>query len=343
MALSGRAWAITGSKTPANIARMVANAATSGGNGVVGSGHLRVTATPTPSGNVRINPGTAVMASRYAGAGFESYVDRNDAAVDFPITPTGSTGGRTDYLIVRVEDPAFPGQVAPADRINGPYTRFATLTTDPRVTPPAYPFVLLAKITIPANTGTITAAMIDSGPTVREMANPRNAPMTLAWNGRMDGNTNIKANELTNVNGVTSTYWLPAAIPTNYLRWEVPAWAGQFNAQYTFGNVYNNRYDCWGFVTVRLVDPANPTTNWVNLPNIDFDTTTDAPGNWSRDTWTGAGRIVIPAWARGKTVEFRPVGAKVGGNQSTTKIYLGAGSSISILGNFMESAIDESF
>ena len=336
MAFSGRAWTVTGSKTPANIARMVAYAATSGGNGVGGLGHLRVTATAVPSAQVTILPGIAVMRSRYPGASLETYIDYNDGAFSWPIAPTGSSGGRTDYLVIRVHDPAFLGEPAPADPLVGPYTALEVLTTDPRVAPPSFPFVLLAKITIPKSTGTITPDMIDTGASVREMANPRSKAFARMWNGRQDGATTNKQYELTSTTG---QLWLPTAVTGNVLRVEIPEWAGQLDLSWTIGQLFQYAKDCWGWVKIRIwLSDAQYYDTW----EVHFDTSTDAASpQWSRESWSGAGRVGIPDWARGKTVELRVVAAKSGGNTTGAKFYLGAGSSVSLQGIFSESEIDD--
>lgn len=337
MAFTGKPYAVNGGPVTGPILRRLAAGAFNGGSGVMRYDHLAVTQTPSASGNVLISTGTAVMGSRYPGkVDLETYLDTNEQAFEYPIAPTGAAP-RTDYLVVRVEDPDFPGQNPPADRLEGPYTRVETLSADPRVSPPSYPFALIAKVSLPANTVNVTQAMIDSGPGVREIADPRIQPIVLAWNGRSDGNADVRKYELISKDNHTM-YWPPEAVSDRFFKWEVPVWAGQLNMQYTFGSVFNNRYDCWGFAGIRMVDTTNPS-NWINLPLIDFDLTTDSPGQWSRDTWTGGGRITIPTWARGNTVTFRPIGSKVGGQQDAAKIYLGAGASISMNGIFMESAI----
>ena len=167
MALDSVPWFIGGGAehSPA-VARMLAYAATNGATGIISPGDFKVTALPTPGTSVRVAPGGAVLLNRYPGAPNQSYTARNASSTDVAVTATGSSGGATKYLILRVDDPEFGGQ-APADRVNGPYVRFVWVTS---ITNLPYPFVPLAKLVQPANTATITNAMLTD---IRDVANPR--------------------------------------------------------------------------------------------------------------------------------------------------------------------------
>jgi len=158
MALDPVPWAIDGAETPAALARAATYAATRGVTGVTRSGDLKVTPLPTPGDAVRIMPGSAVVVNRYPGGAGQSYVVRNPTATTVDIPATGSSGGANRYLILRVDDPEFPGIAAPADPLNGPYVRPVLVSSISNL---AYPFIVLALIKQPANTATITAGMIE--------------------------------------------------------------------------------------------------------------------------------------------------------------------------------------
>lgn len=285
MAFSGRAWAVSGSKTPANIARIIASAATAGASGVGGPLHCRVTASGAPDGNVHIAPGNVVMASRYPGAGLESYVDYNDSDFAFPIAPTGSAGGRTDYLVVRIEDPAFPGQAAPANPITGPFTKVQVLNTDPRVTPPAFPFLLLAVITIPANTTAITQAMINSGPGVREMVNPRTRQMRRAYSYP---STIVVGNK------PSGTWEKPHDSVTQF---DVPDWATSAEIAVTIAGVRNDTADFNGQMYAEFC--GKPTAN------VAIDSNIGSGGNGVRLTLVTGGGIPITSDKRKTFQDFK--------------------------------------
>lgn len=167
MALDTVPWFIGGGAehSPA-VARMLAYSATNGATGVNAVGDLKVTALPTPGASLRIAPGGACMENRYPGGGQQSYVVRNASATDVAVSATGSSGGSTRFLILRIDDPEFGGAV-PANVKTGPYVRPVLVNS---ITNLAYPFVPLARIVQPANTATITQAMIAD---LREVANPR--------------------------------------------------------------------------------------------------------------------------------------------------------------------------
>lgn len=162
------AYAVNGGRVPAELLRMTLWATTSGATGVVGSGDLKVTALSVPGTSVNIAPGGAIMANRFTGASrTQSYAAANDATVQFPIPATGAGGGRTDYIILKIEDWHYDGSPAPADPVDALYCSFQRVSSLSGLN---YPFVPLAKITLPANTGTITNAMITD---IRDIALPR--------------------------------------------------------------------------------------------------------------------------------------------------------------------------
>ena len=148
------------------VARMLAYSATGGTNGVAAALDLRVQPLDIPGTSVTVMPGGAIILNAYPGGGQQTYIARNMSATDVPIPPTGSSSGAVLYVILRVDDPEF-GAAVPADAVEGPYNRFTTVTS---ITNLNYPFVPLAKITMPASTGTITGSMITD---LRKIANPR--------------------------------------------------------------------------------------------------------------------------------------------------------------------------
>lgn len=167
MALDTVPWFIGGGAehSPA-VARTLAYAATNGATGVIGAGDLRVTALPTPGGGVRILPGSGLLENLYPGGSSQSYVARNPTATDLTVTAAGSSGQQVRHLILRIDDPEYGGQ-APTNVRTGPYVRAVLVSSLANL---AYPFLPLATITQPANTSTVTQAMIKD---IRQVANPR--------------------------------------------------------------------------------------------------------------------------------------------------------------------------
>lgn len=162
------------------VARTLAYSATSGESGVVGPTSLKVVPQGTPNGTVSVRPGVACAVSRYPGHTGQSYVMRNATATTVPIAPTSSLAGRTDAIIIRVDDAGIAGQV-PADVNDFDYTKIEVIQNAPAGLKYAdqlnlnYPFVLLARVTLPKSTATITSAMITD---LREVVNPRERTVT---------------------------------------------------------------------------------------------------------------------------------------------------------------------
>lgn len=151
---------------PAETARAVAYAACGGSDGVIGVSDFKVTATPTPSNQVRLAPGGVSLVSRYNGATSQAYAGVLRATDYITIDPTTSSGGRSDLIIARIHDPQYGGEPT-YDSTNANDFKFFTVEvlkgvakTTKRLTGHGYPGMALARIDIPASTATITNAMI---------------------------------------------------------------------------------------------------------------------------------------------------------------------------------------
>ena len=159
------AYAIDGGRVPASMLRMLAWVSTGGASGIVAPGDFKVQALTTPGGAVSINAGGAVIPTRYGNStAQQSYVVANDQAFNLSI-PAAGAAGRTEYVILRISDPQYSGQV-PADPENALYVEAVTVAT----LPTDYPYLALAKLVLPANTATVTNSMITD---MRKLAMPR--------------------------------------------------------------------------------------------------------------------------------------------------------------------------
>lgn len=164
-----------GVRHSAESVRLGLYASTNGAEGVAGIEDLKVQAQPVPNDTVRVLTGGALLLNRYAGGGNQSYALRNATATDITVTPTGSGGGRTDLVVARILDTQYEGD-PPADVNAFQYSRLEIIQGVPAGIKTAkelnlgYPAIALAKIMLPASTGTVTAAMITD---LRRVANPR--------------------------------------------------------------------------------------------------------------------------------------------------------------------------
>jgi hypothetical protein len=176
MAFDPTPWFVGGgAQHSPEVARALAYAGTRGSEGIAGVADLKVTAQSVPNGTVAVAPGGALLLNRYPGGTGQSYSLRNATTTNVTVTPTGSSSGRTDLVIARVLDPQYEG-AAPADPTNFQYAYPTIIQGVPSGTLTAkelnlgYPAVALAKITLPASTGTVTSGMITD---LRRVAQPR--------------------------------------------------------------------------------------------------------------------------------------------------------------------------
>lgn len=176
MTLNGKPWMIGGGvEHPVEVARALAYMATQGSSGVGTPGSFKVTALPTPGTAVRCAAGIGAAANAYPGGTNQSYVLQGTSSTDVPVTPTGSTGGRTDLVVARVTDPQYEGQFA-EDPNAVDYASIEIIQGVPANTRGtrglglAFPAVALARLDIPASTATITDAMITD---LRRLVAPR--------------------------------------------------------------------------------------------------------------------------------------------------------------------------
>lgn len=169
-----------GAQHSPEVARLLAYAATSGAEGIVNVGDLKVAPLDVPGGSIRVLPGSALIRNRGTGGDSQTYVGRLPVEDSIAVAPTGSGAGRTDLVVAQIEDPFMAGEPwqDPADPTVGPYIFTRIISNVPAGTTrlqdvPGYggrSAVTLARLDIPASTGTITAAMIKD---LRNVAAPR--------------------------------------------------------------------------------------------------------------------------------------------------------------------------
>ena len=193
-------------------ARLLANAATGDSQGVVASGHYQVLPLSVPGPQIRILPGAGVLrAAPYTGGSFQSYMTRRAVETVLGITATGSAAGRSDLVIQRIDDPQFGGTLSPTSP-TAIFDPFVIIPGVPAGTTQAselglpYPAIALARIDLPASTGTVLASHIRD---LRRLAHP----VVPAW--EMTGSadqlvasgpaTGVKVATLKEATGLTNT------------------------------------------------------------------------------------------------------------------------------------------
>ena len=258
MALDPVPWFIGGgAEHGPEVARLLAYAATSGSEGVIAPTDLRVTALPTPGGAVRVYPGGAAILSRYAGAPSQSYIARSPSATDVPVEATGSGGGATKYVILRVDDPQYGGQ-APANPASGPYVRYDVVNS---ITGLAYPFIALARINQPQNTAAISGPMITD---IRKVSNPRSPERHMRVNPVATA-TNLTSTTMIDWPGVTENIpvppWATYAVVTAQI-----SGMQQVNGAATAEMQLQARDGVGGQFTA--VDNPAPTSGYARVPSV---------------------------------------------------------------------------
>ncbi|WP_411121713.1 hypothetical protein [Streptomyces sp. x-19] len=139
-----------------------------GQEGITAAPDLKVTPLPVPGAGVQVADGSAVIRGK-ANAWQGSYTAYNIGTTTVPIAPTGATP-RSDLVVLRVTDPEYEGGLDPAvDAINA-FEIIPNVDKTATAAPAGVTGIPIARLDLPANTGTVTAGMIKD---LRKVANPR--------------------------------------------------------------------------------------------------------------------------------------------------------------------------
>jgi hypothetical protein len=153
----------------ANVLRALGELVSEGQEGVRGATHLAVKALTTPGGAITVAPGVYSVKNTAAGGSYENYVGKVLENEQVSVTPTDSSGARTDLVVLRIENPYVAGAgtwAEPASPADGPYAHVRVIEGVPANTQTVkavngtWTALTLARITRPANTGIVTQAHI---------------------------------------------------------------------------------------------------------------------------------------------------------------------------------------
>ncbi|GAA1353517.1 hypothetical protein [Streptomyces beijiangensis] len=167
MALIQPPMMVNGGTHPARVMRMMIRDMSRGSQGVTEGNDLKVSQLPTPGAGVRVGDGSGVI--RGAAWGQGSYTQYNVGDATVPIASTGASA-RSDLVCLRVEDPEYEGNRDPATQDIGYFHVISGVSATATTPTAGLTAIPLARIDIPANTATITTAMIKD---LRQIANPR--------------------------------------------------------------------------------------------------------------------------------------------------------------------------
>lgn len=297
MAFDSTPWAIGGgAEHSTDVARTLAYNAANGNEGVVAATDLEVRELNVPGTSVRVLAGSCNVLNRTSGYRGQMYTGRAPSETEVPISATGSGAGRSDLIVVRVEDPTVDAQWdTPADPTAADYIFARVISNVPSGTETVaelglgFSAIALARVDLPASTGTITQAMITD---LRTVANPR------SWR------------RLFTLSGVTAdAEWLrtpnaPGEYFPDVARWDmtVPEWATSVNVVGTWAGVRCPNAQVIGRLWVGGGDVAQTAPNTVITQEVGFDTSNT--GGVQRWAFTASGTLTLPSSMRGGVRRF---------------------------------------
>lgn len=268
-----------------------------GARGVTLPTDLRVTAMGTPGAAVNIARGSGVAPSPWRPG--ESYMVANANADLFDIPETGSSGGRTEFIVAKVLDHHFDDSPPPPDPDNDD-TAHVEVVRVPSLTGLTFPYVPLARLTIPASTATITNSMITDA---RKVANPRFDIVT-------------RANELVISETETLThtrddgeFWPNAG---GVQQADIPTWATRVIIEATWHSVTMPAENAWGRLWVGWGTLATPTRRENNTQEVGYNSV-GAGTTYSTDLSLRADRYIPAAYRGREQVQFNAFGRKISG------------------------------
>lgn len=297
---------------PASAVRLLAFAAMEGQEGVVENTDLRVTSLPAPSGAIRVMPGAYVVRAKHTGGEKEAYAGKVVEAEDISVNPTAADAGRTDLVILRIENPYVAGSgswAQPADPLNGPYAHIRVIEGVPANTQSVvywnntWTAITLARITRGPNRTTVEQneitdlrqlAAIDNDQ-ITEPDPPTTDPPPIAQPFYMDiVNENTTSDDDT-LNIEDSWQVWPDDATWNV---PIPSWATHAEVFLQLTGIRQENAGIWGNCRVQIDGGVATTTP------VAFDFTDDETG-FTRHTLLAASTVQLPASLRGKTKQFR--------------------------------------
>jgi hypothetical protein len=262
--------------------------------GITRGTDLKVTQRSTPGAGVTVGSGSGVVKGRVNT--FQGhYAACNTGAFDVDIAATGGTG-RSDMLILRVEDPEYEGVVNPATGNVGYFQIISNVSSSATAIPDGRTGIPLARIDIPASTSTITNAMIVD---LRQIANPRR---------QRDQFVHSPASISTAINNNNSSY---SSFSTE-AGWTiaVPAWASTAIITIDIAQI---RYSVAQFIgLLRATFGAS-----LSLQTVTLD---DNQTAIRRATVFVSDKLTLPDAYRGTSQLLRPQAAGSSGNTGTVQV-----------------------
>lgn len=314
-----------GAEHTAEMVRQETYASQGGAEGIVEPADLRVLPLNVPGAGVRVTIGSGFMKSGNAGAHNEMYMGSvvTQEIVNVPAN-TGTTT-RRDLIVMRVHDPYWQGSpwpdpgagiVDPTEaeeaRANAQYVFIERIGSVPAGTTrlqdiPAYAndtAITLARLDIPASTGTIINTMITS---LREVSRPRRSEVVYARPriGADDG-PNMYLNAATATGG---EYFPGGNGVPNQFYVDVPIWATRMVIDAAWMTVYGVQgKDPYGNQWMEFGTEYR-AHGWPGGKDFEFSTqyfgfNYPSTSDTKAVDWRVMDEVPVPAKLRGKRVSF---------------------------------------
>lgn len=337
--------------TPESARRLV-YVSTSGAEGVGSPTDLRVRPLSVPGQGVRVTIGSALIKSNYVGGETQTYMGTVYTQEEVEVTPTGSGGGRADLVVMRVEDPFAAGSVYPqppeAEIASAPYVYIRVISGVPASAKrlqdvPGYQndtAVTLARINLPASTGTVTSAMITD---LRSVAQPQRFEVVYA-RPRISADSGTQR-YLTGKDSDGGEFFPGGAGSPNQFTVDVPSWATRMVIDASWITVFM-KGNPWGSQWIEFGTEYRAHT-WPNKQQYEFNTQkfsfNSSAGTDSKTTnFLVMDEVPVPAKIRGKTVTFVFKASRRDETQinATNQVWMGADAGLGCRITFAERAID---
>lgn len=310
----------------AEVMRAMLAAATSGAEGIVNAGDMKVQPLNVPGTSVRVAPGNALVRNSYGGGSAQTYAARSSSQTEVPIQSTGSSAARADMIVARIDDPTYDGgsfdpatfEAARFEVIQGVGSNVTTV----EALDLSYPAIPLARVNLPKSTGTVTADMITD---LRSIAIPRVQRHLFTYALRTGESDRL----LGPVGDVEGEAW-----PNHYWYFNIPSWAQRVRVRAILGGVRveEKAPNNYGHLYVRF----GTIPNGFNTQTTRWDIST-ANGGVTRQTFMCADDRSVPSAWRGVDTRAYIRGSRVNNNANTPE--LDAFSSISLDLEFYETAV----
>ncbi|MGY0065113.1 hypothetical protein ACWY4P_53995 (plasmid) [Streptomyces sp. LZ34] len=255
MALNPTPIATTGAMHTAQQFRMMIRDLSRANEGITEGDHLKVTALATPGGGVQIADGSAVIIGRVSSVqgSYSAYNIGVDTSVT--IAPTGGSG-RSDMVVLRVEDPEYEGTRDPETDPIVFFEVVSNVSSSATTVPSGYSAIPLARIDIPASTATITNSMVKD---LRKVANPRRDRFLYPY---------YAVDPLVEISGTSETWKthppLASASPAgNMQNIAIPSWATKAKVMFTIGGIRLATGNVFGGLRFKL--GTEEAAQWVSI------------------------------------------------------------------------------